>query len=200
MLDEVDLDRLSVKVKHQPFVYIVQGLFFFNKAKHECSCSLDDSDDLFTRAIHYFEMSLQSDPTNFTSLIHCAQSYYYLIRSSLKRQADSDTLEVNEEDFSSGEAYFHRAIQLNPSDESTCIFFAKFLSKCGLKERAEKIHLQGLQRNPFSVRCLTEYSRFLRKSGEIKMAEKFEFRAMEIENTLSIVFPKTRPGHLRLIL
>jgi hypothetical protein len=187
IFDEVDLDRFSVKVKHQPFVYIIQGLLFFSKAKLELSRSSVDLVSLFHRAIHLFELSLQSDPTNFISLIHCAQSYFYLLRSHYKDASVSG--DPNEdESFARGENYYIRAIQAMPKNEITYLLYARYLEETGRFERAEKVHLQGLDINPFSVPNLRRYADLLKRMEEFDMAEKFEKRSYLIEAAAGVLF------------
>lgn len=188
-LDEVGLDRLAVRVKHQPFLCIIQGLLFYNKAKQESS--LADADDLYRRAIHYFEMCLQSDPTNFVSLIHCARCHFYLVRSSLLQQGAGASVDANDEYFSSGENYYIRANEAKPNSEATYLLYAQFLELGGMAEKAEKTHLHGLRLNPFSIRNLTEYAQFLRRMGDADAAERFEARADYLRETIKLVNPKT---------
>lgn len=129
------------------------------------------------------------------SLIHCAQSYYYVIhysssqkeRNTSSGDSQEDESRVQEdESFSRGENYFLRAIQSMPTNEIPYLLYARYLEENRLLDKAEKIHIQGLELNPFSVHNLRGYSSLLKKIGEVEMSERFEKRARMVETATKI--------------
>ncbi len=188
MIDEVDLDRFGVKVKHQPFVSIIQGLLFFSKGKLEFSRLSPGYVSLFHRAIQFFEMCLQSDPANFMTLIHCAQSYYYLMRPLPTEKASQLDHGREEDTFARGENYYLRAIQVMPNNEIPLLLYGRYLEETGRIDKADRAYLRGLDLNPFSVPLLRRYASLLRKIGELDMSDKFEKRSYLIEAAAGILF------------
>jgi tetratricopeptide (TPR) repeat protein len=174
LFGEVHLERLNVKVKHQPFVYIIQGLFFTSNAIAETD--FEKSKDLFERAVHSFELCLQSDPMNYTSLLNCAECYHKLavLVCSKGRKMAEVRIDKENEFAISAEVKFVKALQVSPESPETHFLYARFLEKCGQYYKAEKEYLAALDRNPHSSRYLNGYSAFLRSQGLCRWAEKFE--------------------------
>ena len=170
----VEMKAEDGNVKHQPFVYAIQGIFFSSNAIAEMD--FEKSKDLFCRAIHCFELCLQSDPMNYTSLINCAECSHklaVLICSKGRKMAEVLISEENEY-AASAEVLFLRAIQVNPKAADPHFLYARLLEKCGKVMKAEKEYLCALELNPSSRRYLHGYAAFLRSQGEEGWAAKFE--------------------------
>jgi tetratricopeptide (TPR) repeat protein len=180
LLGEVDLDKMSVKVKHQPFVYVIQGIFYFSKAQNEPE--MDIATDLFQRAIRCFEECLQSDPNNSISLINCAESHHKVavLQQSSGVRMNATVLDSGNDTAQAADVYYNRALQVNPFEEELHYLYARFLERCQKWTQAEKYHLSGLEINPLSIQNLSAYAQMLRQRGEEAWANRFETRMEEL--------------------
>ena len=194
LFGEVDLERMSAKVKHQPFVNVVQGLFYFSRAYNEQN--VDVSIELFKRAIACYELCLQSDPTNALSLINCAESYHKMatFQQSCGKNMSTVVLDSANDYAQAADVYYLRALQVNQYSEEYHYLYARFLERCSKWTQAEKYHLLGLEINPLSVGNLVGYSQMLRQRGELAWANRFENRMEEvhrISKQQTVIHPST---------
>jgi tetratricopeptide (TPR) repeat protein len=172
----VDLCRLSVKVKHLPFVYAIQGLFYASNAATEkdyAKCK-----DLYCQAIQSFELCLQSDPTNYLSLINSAECSFQLalLSTSNGRNMTSHVLitDTSNEYAISADILYSRALLAQPTSAEAHFLYARFLEQCERYSQAQRRYLTALEIDPNCPRYLSAYASLLRLRGEDNWAAKFE--------------------------
>lgn len=171
--DLPDLEAIGERIKQSSVAIVAQALYFFFRGQIESEHS---QAEYCWRAYLSFSDALRTDPKNPILLNICSQSLvlYLDLQFTIEHGKDAPVhFDPSKSEVVAADRTFLRLIDVTPSDPDVLFSYAKFLTKCNRRERAEDFFLRSLELKPMNSEVLRAYSAFLGQSGNTDISGQF---------------------------
>jgi len=179
-----DLDQIGERVKHMNIISQVEGYLLIVKAFQVRSDDPMSARSFFQMAIGKFEEVLNSSANSKVALRNCARALAALEEEdchlrNMKKATDSPL-------YIRANAYFQRAIEVDPTDPVTFFHCATFYEQFEQFDAAEDCYLRVLEMDPNFVEALHSYGSMLQERGDFEIAEQFLMRILSCDQALPL--------------